>query len=428
MGTHRMDQMDFRRESSAPKKKKAPKKKEALDFEERWDGSCSCWFKVAASPADDSLPAAGPGPRCSHTATLVGERSLYIIGGGCVEEVEEPHDVQVRKSLQWRHIEDVHRLDLCTLRWHLEPARLQPARRGHSAAHSERAGGIIVFGGVSSEGGGGSSGLHSEQLLSEVQVFRLGGEAGSACFVHPEVAGALPHGRRAHRAVMLGEASMLVLGGAHVLRTPEDGLLEADIEMWLLRVGTAEGGGGGGAGPQAWAWSRLRVSGSVPQGLSLFGCALVGTQLFCYGGSEHPDATQRSCSGRLWVADLGPALDGTCAEYVQPDFSLARRRAAAPGETESRSGAFWLAHAGEFGREACALSYVRGESTLRSRNEYRALKAYSTAMGLAAAAMGLEVNAVMEWVRAILRADAASSVSWEEVVPNENQVQGPIYI
>ena len=217
-----------------------------------------------------------PCPRCSHTATLDSVAgTLFVIGGG----VAQAH------SREFIHFGDVHSLDLRTLRWTLrldEDAANFPPRRGHTAIHHKASNTIVIFGGTS------ESAERGVAELNKVHVLCIGDEA--IRWEQPETRGVSPRGRRGHRAVIVADATMFILGGyPHKIRHIRD----LELGLWALHVGT-------------WAWSEVHAAGSPPRGLAMFGCVLVGSStLVCFGGHEFGLVTDESqMSSRVHLADL----------------------------------------------------------------------------------------------------------------------------
>jgi len=254
-----------------------------------------CW--VRARP-EGTAPAA----RCSHTATLVGGRYLFIIGGG-----------YAGSGGAFRHLSCVHRLDMRTLRWErsLDVGASFPARRGHSASLHEASQRVVVFGGTA--GGVSEAGsLNDLWLLHVADVDQVRWESGAAA------AGAWPRPRRGHGAEILPCAErgdvMLVFGGYlapdptelggaafGAIRTHADyfaWLYGPDTLMHVLRL----------SGQLRWEGVELRGSPLRALALSAY-CLLNGAAVAVFGGTELVDDAAADGSGvtdiattaRLWT-------------------------------------------------------------------------------------------------------------------------------
>ncbi|KAL1519006.1 hypothetical protein AB1Y20_003275 [Prymnesium parvum] len=223
------------------------------------------WFEVV--PRGEP-----PCGRCSHTATRVGW-NLYIIGGGAVWMLD-------LEGAEWEQFSDVCVLDLRTMEWSVASASPAfPARRGHSAVLHDASDQILIFGGT--RGGNERSGL-----LNDVWALANVREAERLAWREVATTGARPSPRRGHRAVLRGEL-MVVVGGYG------EGVLHA---LCVRR----------------WAWSAVRVDGPAPTLLALFGCALVGEQLLCFGGHVAHDGAVRM-SNQLLAVDLAPLFADAAA-------------------------------------------------------------------------------------------------------------------
>ena len=184
-----------------------------------------------------SVMGAPPSPRCSHTCTVVGD-ALYIIGGGKVQGV-------VAGEPEFHHYGDVHRLDLRLLRWSRvlpNPCSFTP-RRGHSAALHEPSGRIVCF--------SGTRGLPSDRLLTDVHVLHTSAGAGEdgtgevppMRWEQPQVRGTPPSARRGHRAVILADDAMFVIGGyPHLILGSSD----LELSMHVLQL-------------SSWTWGVVQV-------------------------------------------------------------------------------------------------------------------------------------------------------------------------
>jgi hypothetical protein len=268
---------------------KRPRTADADDMGTPWPGSAGQWQRLRA----DSAPQA----RCSHTCTLVGD-TLYLVAGGYMNDDEE--------AKGFTHLADVWVLPRRTMVWEhvvTEGAPLPP-RRGHSMALHSQTSRLILFGGL-----GGDATV--DKWFNDTWVLHTQQQR----WEEPECSGTVPRPRRGHRAAMTQrETTMLVVGGYATDQSGEDFERVRESVMSVIAGGVAVSDHGliglFALGIDTWAWSEINVTGAVPKGLALFGCAVVGKSLFCFGGHEFwfSDA---SCGNTLWRADLSELCDGT---------------------------------------------------------------------------------------------------------------------
>ena len=262
-----------------------------------------------------------PPPRCSHSATLSGD-IIYVVAGGVAEQQRGDVIGVLASRTVFTHYGDVHALCLRSLRWACVVqdgnGGIQP-RRGHSAAVHARSHSILIFSGM------GDAGLCDD--LVAVRVNRLE----SATCTRPATSGPAPAPRRGHRAVVVGTDLMIVVGGYG----------EAPGRNREAQAAVAEGevryGDDGLIGMHAldlvsWRWQPLRLCGSVPNGLALFGMTAVPPngppRLFCFGGDEFAHF-RHGFANTLWQADLSAVVGGRSESGPSPPKAVVPRVAAA---------------------------------------------------------------------------------------------------
>lgn len=133
-------------------------------------------------PTADAWAAAAPlpGARSGHTATLLGDGSVLVVGGEIAPASIAPATVD--------------RYDLATDRW-TPTAPLRAGRRGHTATRLAD-GRVLVVGGWGADGA----------VLASAELYDPAADTWTA-------AAPLQHARYAHTATLLRDGSVLVVGG-----------------------------------------------------------------------------------------------------------------------------------------------------------------------------------------------------------------------
>ena len=221
---------------------------------------------------------------------------MHVIAGGTMKQISQ-HNGEVDvgdydeddSNPVWRMFSDVHVLDRRTMEWEcvLADGGSMPRRRGHSAVLHEPTKRIIIFGGV---GSSDPSGLdmtppsnEREALLGDLWVLHTDP---AYSWEQPTMTGSKPAARRGHRAVILSDASTMVVVGGYPAH-----YRDRYIGLHALRIGR-------------WDWEDVLIDGNPPRGLALFGCCCVADTLFVFGGHEFLSRGERQMVNTLWHVDL----------------------------------------------------------------------------------------------------------------------------
>ncbi|KAL3918772.1 MAG: hypothetical protein SGPRY_005884 [Prymnesium sp.] len=221
-----------------------------------------------------------PSARCSHSATRVAHLLYFIGGGQVVRPAQRAHE-----EAEWIHYADVPVLDVRRMRWRVAFSSGSPfvARRGHSAVLHERTDRIVIFGGSD-----------EQTMMNDVWSLNNVSSPEWLTWTKVESVGDPPSPRRGHRAVVRDDL-MVVIGGYGL------GLIHT------LHL-------------QRWEWSCVLLAQSPgaepPSLIALFGSALLGNKLLCFGGHESHSGSMRT-SNALSLVDLTPVFEGSGKEGVE---------------------------------------------------------------------------------------------------------------